>query len=74
MGYLFRIILEYKNGFLTKKIRFFDKNFERLQLSIPNPVREKQFLVWTFSFKLPLRVWHLASILQVWDSLTAVLV
>lgn len=31
MGYLFRIILEYKNGFLTKKIRFFDKNFERLQ-------------------------------------------
>ena len=31
MGYLFRIILKYKNGFLTKKIRFFDKNFERLQ-------------------------------------------
>lgn len=32
MGYLFRIILKYKNGFLTKKIRFFDKNFERLHL------------------------------------------
>ena len=31
MGYLFRIILKYKNGFLTKKIRFFDKNFGRLQ-------------------------------------------
>ena len=34
MGYLFRIILKYKNGFLTKKIRFFDKNFERLQKPI----------------------------------------
>ena len=34
MGYLFRIILKYKNGFLTKKIKFFDKNFERLQMGI----------------------------------------
>ena len=32
MGYLFKSILKYENGFLTKIIRFFDKNFERLQL------------------------------------------
>ena len=34
MGYLFKIILKYENGFLTKIIRFFDKNFERLQKHI----------------------------------------
>ena len=53
MGYLFRIILKYKNGFLTKKIRFFDKNFERLQIgknkikydTISNRVRMKTIVL-----------------------------
>ena len=35
MGYLFKIILKYENGFLTKIIRFFDKNFERLHGDAP---------------------------------------
>lgn len=56
MGYLFRIILEYKNGFLTKKIRFFDKNFERLHLAnfIEAQTYEKYLLNQTnFDLTLP---------------------